>query len=138
MGIAKINSVLLVDDDKITNFINEKIIHKLGVSEKVVVLNNGKEAIDYISKVKISEQASMPELIFLDINMPVMDGFEFIENFRHIKPDKKVVIIMLTTSSNDKDLEKISDTSEIAGYINKPLTEQKLQEALQKYLQLNA
>jgi CheY-like chemotaxis protein len=129
----KLSSVLLVDDDKITNFINQRLILKSNVTDHVTILSNGKEAIDYLRN-NVPDDASLPDLILLDINMPVMDGFEFIDSFKAIKHKKKVTIVMLTTSSNEKDIEKISYTAEISGYINKPLTEQKLNDVFVKYI----
>jgi CheY-like chemotaxis protein len=131
--MKKLNTVLLIDDDKITNFINQRLIEGLNVTENVTALLNGKEAIDYI-KESTSQKKPLPDLILLDINMPVMDGFEFVDSFKSLQHDKKVTIVMLTTSSNEKDIEKISDNSEISGYINKPLTKQKVQDVILKYM----
>lgn len=131
--MKKLNTVLLVDDDKITNFINQRLIQKLNITENVTALLNGQEAIDYI-KANAHDKKPLPDLILLDINMPVMDGFEFVNTFKSLQHDKKVTIVMLTTSSNEKDIEKISINSEISGYINKPLTEQKLQDVFVKYI----
>ena len=122
-----------MDDDKITNYINQRLIQKLNVTESVTALLNGKEAMDFIYDNE-QQNKPLPDLILLDINMPVMDGFEFVNSFKSIKSSGTVKIVMLTTSSNEKDIEKISITHEISGYINKPLTEQKLQEVFVKYI----
>lgn len=127
----KISSVLLVDDDNINNFINERLIKKLSFTENISVVTNGQEALDFINQ-KIKSKAALPELILLDINMPVMDGFEFIEQYRNIPDKGKTNIIVLTTSTNDKDLHRVSDAKEVSGFINKPLTEEKLKNAISK------
>lgn len=132
MVSLRLNSVLLVDDDKINNYINERLIKKLNFSESIKVVTNGQEAIEYLEG-ELSLDRPLPQLILLDINMPVMDGFEFIEAFKKIKYNQRVVIVVLTTSTNYKDIEKINNAEEVAGYINKPLTEQKLLEAIGKY-----
>ncbi len=127
--MSTLQSVLLVDDDKITNFINQRLIQKLSIAKTVTVVNNGKEAVDFFRQ----SADALPDLILLDINMPVMDGFEFVEHFKKMNIDKKIVIVMLTTSSNEKDIDKISKSPEIAGYINKPLTDQKLTDSIKSY-----
>jgi CheY-like chemotaxis protein len=124
--MIKLNAVLLVDDDVINNFINARLIRKSELCDDLHIATNGKEAITYLIS-KLEKQESCPELILLDINMPVMDGFEFVEAFRKLNfvNQNKVVIVMLTTSSNPKDLEKV-ESLKIGDYINKPLTEEKL------------
>jgi len=128
--VIKLNSLLLIDDDVINNFINSRLIRKIDMSHNLHVSTNGKEAILYLNG-KLGMQEAGPELILLDINMPVMDGFEFVEAFRKLNfsNQEKIVIVMLTTSSNPKDLEKV-DALSIGGYINKPLTEEKLKNVL--------
>lgn len=128
----KISCILLVDDDQINNFINQRLIEDLIVTEELNLVNNGLEAVDYL-KDSCQNRNKCPELILLDINMPVMDGFEFLYEFKSLDfPNKeKVKIVMLTTSTSQKDLEKLED-HEIAGYINKPLTEEKMMELVQK------
>ena len=125
----RIDSVLLVDDDKINNFINERLIKKLSFADNITVVTNGQEALDFIN-LKIKAQSALPELILLDINMPVMDGFEFIEQYRNIGEKGRTNIIVLTTSTNDKDLHRVSEAKEVSGFINKPLTEEKLKNAI--------
>jgi CheY-like chemotaxis protein len=130
--MVKLNSVLLVDDDMINNFINARLIKKIEMSHNLHISTNGKDAIIYLTE-KQELKEPCPELILLDINMPVMDGFEFVEAFRKFTfpNQEKIVIVMLTTSSNPKDLEKV-DSLSIGGYINKPLTEEKLKNALSR------
>ena len=124
----KIHKVLLVDDDNITNFINIRLIRKMGIAEEVVSSQNGAEALDYI-KNKASGTQSCPELIFLDINMPVMNGFEFLEAFNSADScTKKPVVVILTTSSNENDMLRLKQSALVSGFLNKPLTEAKMQE----------
>lgn len=132
--MKKINCVLLVDDDTINNFINERLLRKANITEEVKVALNGKEALDYLSS--RSEDKGVPELILLDINMPVMDGFEFLDAFEKLdlKNKDNVVIVMLTTSTNPNDTQRLIKSG-VAGYINKPLTEQKLLDILQRHFQ---
>jgi CheY-like chemotaxis protein len=126
----KINSILLVDDDQINNFINKRIIRKLDIANHVDIALNGEEALEHIQKI-CEETGNCPELIFLDINMPVMNGFEFLNEFKNLslQNKKEVKIIVLTTSTNPGDMQKLKEHS-IKGFLNKPLTEKKIIEAL--------
>jgi CheY-like chemotaxis protein len=130
--MRKIKTVLLIDDDSINNFINARLIKKCKISDDVNVMSNGKEAILYLNECLI-KKLPCPELILLDINMPVMDGFEFLNAFNDLDFFNKaeVVIIMLTTSSNPKDLERLSEAN-ISGFLNKPLTESMVNGLMEK------
>jgi len=131
--MTKINSILLVDDDQINNFINKRIINKLGIADEVKTALNGEEALNYIQQ-HCQNTGQCPELIFLDINMPVMNGFEFLNEFDSLPLNNKdeVKIIVLTTSTNPGDLQKLKDYR-IKGFLNKPLTEKKIWEAINQY-----
>ncbi len=128
----RISCTLLVDDDQINNFINQRLIEELVITSELNLVNNGLEALDYLKENCYAEN-KCPELILLDINMPVMDGFEFLQEFTELSfPNKeKVKIVMLTTSTSQKDLEKL-ENFQVAGYINKPLTEEKILELVDK------
>jgi CheY-like chemotaxis protein len=125
MPEKKFNKVLLVDDDKINNFINIRLIRRIGLSDDIIVTNNGQEAISYLQQ---CEKDEWPALILLDINMPVMDGFEFLEEFEKLdfNAGEKPMIVVLTTSTNMHDIQKVESSPIAAGYINKPLTEDNL------------
>jgi len=130
----KLNCILLIDDDKPTNFINEVVIKQLDCAEKIVVVQNGSEALDYL-KSKDDGEHPQPDLIFLDINMPAMNGWEFLEKYTELdkKQHGKVVVIMLTTSLNQDDEKKASGIAYINGFKSKPLTPEIMQEVLEEY-----
>ena len=132
----KLNTILLIDDDEPTNYLNKLIIEETGCAENILVLQSGKEAIDYLTgKGKFShtnKNIPPPELIFLDINMPAMDGWEFIDTYKKI-PKGQVVMVMLTTSLNPDDEEKAKSIAEISDYKNKPLSKQIVLEILKNY-----
>lgn len=119
MGV-KLESILLVDDDHITNFIHQKIIDNLKCSEHVKVVRNGLEAIDYLS----NEDNPLPQLMFLDINMPKMNGWEFLDAFGELSRAglEKTIIVILTTSQNPDDFEKAKACPYVKVVENKPLT----------------
>lgn len=118
--------VLLVDDDPISNFINRLVVEEV-TSCEVVIAENGQEAIDIIQN--CSTQEDYPELILLDLNMPVMDGHEFLNEFEKVSEKPKVKIIVLTSSNAKTDVDK-AQKKKIQGYVIKPLTSDKLQEVL--------
>jgi CheY-like chemotaxis protein len=130
----KLNCILLIDDDKATNFINERVIKKLDCTKRIVTVYNGAEALEFLS---IEENGNLlqPDLIFLDINMPVMDGWEFLEHYRKLHENKKakVVLLMLTTSLNPDDVKKANKIQEVKGFKNKPLTIEMMQDILKAY-----
>ncbi|UOQ76985.1 response regulator [Hymenobacter sp. 5516J-16] len=96
----KISCILLVDDDKTTNFLNRLLLENLGVTDQVLVAENGREALRLIEQNGPND--TCPALILLDINMPVMNGFDFLEAYQNLSFAHKqsVVIVMLTTSLN--------------------------------------
>ncbi len=124
----KLNCVLLVDDDEATNFLNTEFLEESGITENIAVAMNGVEAIDYLTSTgRFNNGATInpaPDLILLDINMPVMDGWEFIKAYRGLKKEQrgKIIIAMLTTSLNPNDQLKAQEISEISAYKTKPLS----------------
>lgn len=136
----KLSCVLLIDDDFATNFINKKIVQKANITEHIQVALNGKEAIDYLcNKGKFESQETInpqPQLVFLDINMPVMDGWEFIKSYKNLVSDerkKEIRIIMLTSSFNPADKAKADTIEEIADYRQKTLNVTMLHEVIKKH-----
>ena len=128
--MAKLKRILLVDDDNINNFINQRLIKKLNITEEVSVAVNGEDAINTIK----NAGDYLPDLILLDINMPVMDGFEFLEAYKKLPIANKdnAVIVMLTTSTNQNDMAR-SKSIPIRGFLNKPLTEEKIKKIMKDY-----
>lgn len=122
--MVKYKKILLVDDDETSNFLNELLIKGMDMVEDVSIASNGQEALDYLKH----EPNSAPQVIFLDLNMPVMDGFEFLEAFEKM-PQPKAPVFILTSSNNFKDYARAKDF-DVAGYLIKPLTEEKIKDVL--------
>jgi len=117
--------VLLVDDDRITNYLNQRTISKLYPCMDIIVKNNGKEALQFIQSL-IDENKPLPTYIFLDLNMPVLNGFDFLVGFNKLNvDDSRTTITVLTTSNNSDDIEKINSLGNYS-YVTKPLTSAKL------------
>lgn len=125
----KFKNVLLVDDDYISNFIADHLLNKLSLCDNVNFCRNGDEALKYLKECG----DDFPDIIFLDINMPVMDGFEFIETFRNLNMDKhKTRIIIYTASFSQKDIDVLQQIG-FNDFIIKPLTEEKLRNVLKLF-----
>lgn len=139
----KFKCVLLVDDDDATNFLNKIFIENSGIAEHIQVAWNGEEALEYITNTGMYENKNAnfpkPDLIFLDINMPVMDGWEFMQEYHKLdeKQKENIVIIMLTTSTNPDDKTKAASFSEISDFRSKPLLAETLEEIERKYFPEN-
>ena len=114
--------ILLIHDDPIQNLINTKLIGKINVTDTLMVATNGKEAYDNYLKHK----EHFPEVIFLDINMPVMDGWEFLEVLSEDHAGFKPRIFMLTSSVSPADVERSEKNNLIEGFITKPLSLEKI------------
>jgi CheY-like chemotaxis protein len=128
---SKYASVMLVDDSEIDNFINHKMVEGCNFADNVYIHTSSKSALEFLKNLERAgnEASSMlPEFIFLDINMPMMDGFQFIEEFEKLDNDlrKNTKIVMLTTSINPADIDKAKQIKVVHRYINKPLSEKSL------------
>lgn len=130
----KLNSILLVDDDKDCNFFHQRLINKMEYAENVYIVNNGREAIEFL-KSTVNGEHPHPDIIFLDINMPVMNGWEFVEEYQKLSENQKakVMLIMLTTSLNPDDVEQAKKYKDIKGYKNKYLDKETMEEILKEY-----
>lgn len=120
MGVYK--SVMLVDDNEIDNIINEKIIEANSFAEQILVFQTGQEALEYLESNQENAD-KLPEIVFLDINMPIMDGFQFLEDFEKFseKVLEKCKIIMLSSSISPKDIDRAASSKYVKKYLNKPL-----------------
>ncbi len=130
----KLNCVLLIDDDEPTNFYNEIIIREAQLSDQIVAVQSGKEALDYLVSIKDGAHPQ-PDLIFLDINMPAMNGWEFIEAYKKLEENQKgkIVVIMLTTSLNPDDELKAKGLDNVHDFKNKPLSVETIEEVVKNY-----
>lgn len=132
----KLNCILLVDDDEPTNFITQMILKKSGCAWHIKIAQSGQEALDYLVKSQAKNNAGLypsPDLIFLDINMPAMNGWEFIEEYKNMNAVSRTIVVMLTTSLFQEDRLKAEEMREISGFENKPLTAVKVAAIIEKY-----
>jgi len=124
---------MLVDDNEHDNFFHERAIENNNPATIVIKKETGVEALDYLKSKKVSD--THPDLIFLDINMPHMNGWEFLDAYKLLDKElqSRAIIIMLTTSGNPDDIEKAKSWSSVAEFITKPLTKEMLKEITDRY-----
>ena len=132
--MPKLSCVLLVDDDPTTNYLNRKLLEKLAVADHVQVALNGLEALAVLAAQCPGASPTCPALIFLDINMPLMDGFEFLEAYQQLPLAQRqaMVIVMLTTSVHPRDLVRL-EALPVAGFLSKPLNPAKVHDILRTH-----
>ena len=119
---------MLVDDNEIDNLINQKMLEGTNFSERIHVYTSGKSALEYLQNLQRDKNLDpnlIPEIIFLDINMPLMDGFQFLDEFEKLNAviTKRGKVVMLTTSINPSDKNQSSKYKHVVTFINKPLTQ---------------
>ncbi|GAB4126531.1 MAG: response regulator [Raineya sp.] len=122
-----IDLVMLVDDNDTDNFISKRIIEITKFAKKVEIKNSGKSALQYLEDNQNNPE-NLPDLIFLDINMPIVDGFVFLFEFEMFPEElkKKCKVVILSSSDNKRDIEKIVDNEYVIKFITKPLTDSAL------------
>jgi len=114
--------ICIIDDDDIYQFTVTKAIQSSKLARKILAFSDGEEALNFMVD-NIANSAEIPDVIFLDINMPIMDGFEFMEEFVKIKPKvgKKVTVYMVSSSVDPSDIERAKKISAISDYLVKPI-----------------
>ncbi|MCY7352053.1 MAG: response regulator [Cytophagaceae bacterium] len=129
-----IRCILLVDDDPDDNFLHQLVIEEADVCDEVHVFENGSEALRFLAQPH-REVCSEPDVILLDINMPGINGFEFMDAYQRLVPSMshRPVVLILTTSSNPADRARANQFADVSGYHVKPLTPQIIQEVVQRY-----
>jgi len=124
-----IDLVMLIDDNDTDNFISRRIIEITNFSKQVEIKSSGKNALEYLEEHK-ENTAKLPDYVFLDINMPIVDGFVFLYEFEKFNTNlkDKCKIIILSSSDNKRDIDKIVNNENVIKFITKPLTEDALEE----------
>jgi len=130
--MRKLECIMLVDDDPNDNFFHERVIKKCNAAEVIVVKDSGKSALEYLRSNR-SDGELRPNLVFLDVNMPSMNGWEFLEEYERLDASFKssVIVVLLTTSENPDDRAKAVAMN--VDFSTKPLTRETLEEILGRY-----
>lgn len=126
------DAIFLVDDDPINNLINKRLLGKVGISEQIIEFLEGEDALTKIH----DEPSENNLLIFLDINMPVLNGWEFLEKYIESFPNRHDKIVILSSSIDFQDRQKAQDYKIVSGFLEKPLTLDKIYLQLEKYSEL--
>ena len=123
MTSSLLGSVMLVDDSKVDNFINSKILEMSEKAENILVFDDAAVALEFLRK-----EQNLPDVIFLDIYMPSMNGFDFLEEFNTLSESikEKTKIILLSSAFETLELERLKKYHWVSGYIVKPLTYESL------------
>ncbi|MGI4872716.1 MAG: response regulator [Janthinobacterium lividum] len=134
--MKKLAKVLLVDDDPTTSFLNSSLLSALEVAEEFLVARNGVEALQTLEQMCAEPDAfTEPLLVLLDVNMPIMNGIQFLETYQQHPLAQKcqLVIVMLTSSQHSHDLERIKALPVAADILTKPLTREKVETILHRH-----
>lgn len=132
----KINNILLIDDDAVNNFIVINTLKRLDIADKITAATNGLEAIDLIKSYISDNQNDLPKIIFLDINMPIMDGWEFLEEFEKLDSEIKsqIYIYMVSSSVYEDDISRSKTYQSVTDFISKPLIQEKILEIYRNHI----
>lgn len=125
--MKKLDKVFLIDDDSINNYISENIIKKSGITDSIKVYLNGQDALETLEK-----SNNTPELILVDINMPVMDGLEFLEQYGNSGKSDSVIYLMHTSPLTEEQSNRLKKLP-VKGSLLKPLTKEKFQTIVEKH-----
>ncbi|RTQ52253.1 response regulator [Hymenobacter gummosus] len=127
--------VLLVDDDATTNYLNRSLLTRLGVAERILIAENGDQALQNLRQHCVPPTPSCPVLILLDVNMPGMNGIEFLEEYQQLPlaEQRAIVIVMLTSSLHPRDVQRVEQLNVVSGFLSKPLTGEKVHELLRTH-----
>lgn len=118
-----LHSIFIVDDDPIHQQITEIMLDRLSISNVVTKFSDAQDVLEHI-RAQCNNASELPDVILLDLNMPVMDGWEFLEAFSQVRPTliKHIKVYVLTSSIDEKDKERVSQFTFVEGYLTKPLT----------------
>ena len=125
--MRKTPCLCLVDDDEVYQFLTKKAIEDLNADFNVIAFTDGEQAFQYIYK-HANEKDALPDVILLDLNMPFMDGWSFMEEYITLKPQlqKKITIYVVSSSVDEADISRVKSISEVTDYIIKPVSTEDL------------
>lgn len=122
---------MLIDDNDTDNFLSKKIMEHANFAENILIKNTGKSALEYLQENQ-EHPEKLPDLIFLDINMPIVDGFVFLYEYENFPPQvhERIKVVILSSSNNRRDINRFLNNKFVHHFISKPLSEKALEELL--------
>jgi len=128
------HNVCLIDDDKIYQFTARKIVEATGLAKNILSFFNGKEAIDFFLENQTKELDQLPNVVFLDINMPIVNGWQFLDAYDKLNTrlHKAITIFVVSSSVDDTDIKKSKQYTTVKDYIVKPINRIKYQQLLEE------
>jgi response regulator RpfG family c-di-GMP phosphodiesterase len=124
--MRKFSTVMIIDDSEMDTFLNKMILETMNYSERIITYTNPKQALNYFRSLNQDSKNDIPDVIFLDINMPIMSGFDFLEEFKKFPNELtcNVKFYVISSSEDPEDLEKIRGYNNIIKYLYKPLNKE--------------
>jgi len=121
--MKKVETCCIIDDDPIFVYGTKRIIKEVDFAKSIIVYNNGQDALDGLMKICIANEP-LPDVIFLDLNMPILNGWQFLDEFKDCRSpkSKKIVIYIISSSVDPRDLERVKNYKQVDTYILKPIT----------------
>lgn len=132
--MAKKLTLCIVDDDETSQYILTRAIKSSRAAENILVFQDGKPALNFLVE-HLEQEDRLPDIIFLDINMPIMNGWKFLEGFATLRPKlkKKIAIYIVTSSSHSYDLERAKHVNEVADYLVKPVRQELVEDIISRW-----
>jgi CheY-like chemotaxis protein len=134
MTFSRLRTVLLIDDSHADNFLHQRVLRQMQCADQIQVCTSVEDALQYLNTT-VDGHYPQPDLILLDINMPGLNGWDFLETYAELPAERRsnALLIMLTTSLNPEDRDWASKNPLVSGFFNKPLTQETLEEILDRY-----
>jgi len=129
--MSKINLACLVEDDPVHIYLSKRYLESSGYIDNIQIYNDGKEAFDGL-KLDWESKKTLPEIILLDLTMPIWDGWKFLDEFTKLPIEEQITIYILTSSINEADRQKASDYNAVKNYLVKPITMPALVELIER------
>ncbi|MEQ6118702.1 response regulator [Reichenbachiella sp. MALMAid0571] len=136
--MSRLYKIAVIDDDEVFQLIIKKQLEMRNFSCEILRFSNGQESINFL-KDNIQYSEKLPQLIMLDVNMPIKDGWEFLEEYKHLPFDtkKSIMLYMVTSSVIQTDIDRAAKNEDIHSFISKPITNQNLDEILMHFSTVN-
>ncbi|UTA70129.1 response regulator [Emticicia sp. 21SJ11W-3] len=128
----KINNVWIIDDDKILTYVLKRMLASINVFENIEIFQNGKEAFNQLTKA-LTERELLPDIILLDLNMPVMDGWQFLDEFERLDLNKKITLYIVSSSIDTQDHEKAANYTVVSDFLVKPIGKKQIEQLVTDY-----